>query len=251
MRTDLINVYKELEWVFHLLDELTLLGVGTALMPGPNQSTLRPKRHHLLQDLVSFQVVLKGLVGTLKYSELLGIFHGFREVGHLGEFDFIKDDIDQSTFLGLCEDLIEVSAAVLALELVDEGFLGLGLDHQLRQVVLLLRLLRLLRLLLLAVVILTGHHDHLCLSLAQHAFLIVESDQELPLLRLTLLPSRTIEIHGFEVRDEGADLGLGQLLGQDLDKVVPEVYIQLRLVGNARNTHLTSIFPLATCLLTL
>ena len=74
---------------------------------------------------------MEGLIGTLKHSELLRIFHGLREVGHLGEFDFIEDDINQSTFLSLGEDLIEVSTAVLALELVDECFLGLRFEYQL------------------------------------------------------------------------------------------------------------------------
>lgn len=88
----------------------------------------------------------------------------------------------------------------------DKGLLGFSLDHALRQVRLLLRPFILLCLVFVRVGVDAGDHDDLSFGLAQDSIVVVETDQELPLLGLFLPTHSAVEIEVLEVLDEGRDL---------------------------------------------
>ena len=54
-------------------------------------------------------------------------------------------------------------------------------------------------------------------------------------MSLCLASAGTIEIHVLQIFDQSMYLIISELLAQDLDKVVPEVHVEIRLVSD---THL-------------
>lgn len=56
------DVDVDLERVFQLFDQVAIVWVIAALVSCPDQSRLGPERDHLLEDVVSLDVVLESLV---------------------------------------------------------------------------------------------------------------------------------------------------------------------------------------------